>query len=509
MPWKVPAPRHARDALPAAQVFGQYAVGAIVTGIIQFGDPTLPAPFATIMPYGYAGGPVVAEAMKDLYAEDSFNYPDGYTLAMMAATVGMFAGVIAGAVLVNFAPLSTDAGRSSQGAESASVGSGSPPRRAMRRARQMIAKLKASAGDSDHYAPDERPAAMEATVSVESLDSLMFHLCMVGCVMMVGYVLRLPVVAVEEFFPEGSFLQKSNLLSVLPLFLFCLLGGLVIQRLIDRFGTDSSTGKSFIDRGTIMAISNTAQDILIVAAISRLGRNGLPPGVHGLGHFFQVIWERGFPFLCVCFAGLAWGILSFWYVAPRLLPDYWAERALVEFGVSIGATSTGLLLLRMADPEGKTPVLTGTPRIGTQLEPQTACSRVKTCLHSLRLGVPPCGADFTFKQIFHVLITGGGFFDVLVPIPLTSTTESVWPLLLVVILVMLLLLLAHPATCRRCRRGAARDAGQAIVRRGGPSQTAPSELPSNGATSSTHMNGGASHGDVSFQCEIQPVEKPL
>ena len=87
------------------------------------------------MPYGYAGGPVVAEAMKDLYAEDSFDYPDGYTLAMMAATVGMFAGVIAGAVLVNFAPLSTDAGRSSQGAESASVGSGSPPRRAMRRAR--------------------------------------------------------------------------------------------------------------------------------------------------------------------------------------------------------------------------------------------------------------------------------------------------------------------------------------------------------------------------------------
>ena len=39
---------------------------------------------------------------------------------------------------------------------------------------------------------------------------------------------------------------------------------------------------------------------------------------------------------------------------------------------SIGATSTGLLLLRMADPDGKTPVM----------------------------------RDFTFKQIFHVMITG-------------------------------------------------------------------------------------------------------
>ena len=48
------------------------------------------------MPYGYAGGPVVAEAMQDLYAVDSFNYPAGYPLALLAATIGMFVGVITG-----------------------------------------------------------------------------------------------------------------------------------------------------------------------------------------------------------------------------------------------------------------------------------------------------------------------------------------------------------------------------------------------------------------------------
>ena len=46
--------------------------------------------------------------MKDLYAEDSFNYPDGYSLALLAATVGMFGGVIVGALLVNFAPLACE-----------------------------------------------------------------------------------------------------------------------------------------------------------------------------------------------------------------------------------------------------------------------------------------------------------------------------------------------------------------------------------------------------------------
>ena len=153
---------------------------------------------------------------------------------------------------------------------------------------------------------------------------------------------------------------------MLPLFLFCLLGGLAVQKCVDR------TRSTFIDRETIVRISNTAQDVLIVAAISRLGRNGLPPGVHGLGNFFRVVFESGAPFILVCVGGIAWGVVSFWYIAPRMLPDHWAERGLVEFGVSIGATSTGLLLLRMADPDGKTPVL----------------------------------RDFTFKQIFHVLITG-------------------------------------------------------------------------------------------------------
>lgn len=77
-----------------------------MTGLIAIAEPQLPAAFATVMPYGFAGGPVVAKAMSPIYMEPSFNYPAGYTLAMLSATVGMFAGVILGALLVNLAPLS-------------------------------------------------------------------------------------------------------------------------------------------------------------------------------------------------------------------------------------------------------------------------------------------------------------------------------------------------------------------------------------------------------------------
>ena len=395
-------------------VFGQYFVSCIVTIVSRWADPTLAAPFATVMPYGFAGGPVVAEAMKPLYAVDSFNYPDGYALALLAATIGMFAGVICGTVLVNMAPLQNSLHVQTDPDTAAS-------RSCIRRFKASMIELKSTAGPSDMIPPRRRVdfPVTEQTVSVDSIDSLALHLCMIGMVMFGASLLRIPFVLIEEAFPTGSFLERSNILSVLPLFLFCLIAGIIIQYFIDRWYTDSATGKSFIDRPTIVRISNTAQDILVVAAISRLGRNGLPPGVYGLGPFFHIILTRGIPFALVCAAGVAWGVFAFWFLGPRLLPDYWVERALVEFGVSIGATSTGLLLLRMADPEGRSPVL----------------------------------SDFTYKQILHVLFTGGGFFDVLIPIPLCSATNSAWPLLVVVSVIIGGLIFFHPMVRRRRQRG--------------------------------------------------------
>lgn len=144
--------------------------------------PSLRAPFATVMPFGYAGGPVVAEAMKDLYAPDSFGYPDGYPLALLAATVGMFVGVIAGAVLVNLAPLGIGLGgaaaaraeeapgrqarchRGGGGGGGAVVGTPIQTERPrgslMKRLKKSMKDLAATAPDSDHFSAAVRAALM-------------------------------------------------------------------------------------------------------------------------------------------------------------------------------------------------------------------------------------------------------------------------------------------------------------------------------------------------------------
>ena len=61
--------------------------------------------------------------------------------------------------------------------------------------RDAFVKLKETANQSDHFPVEERPSAGEQTVSVESLDSLIFHASLVTLVMLAGYVMRTPYAA--------------------------------------------------------------------------------------------------------------------------------------------------------------------------------------------------------------------------------------------------------------------------------------------------------------------------
>ena len=80
-------------------------------------------------------------------------------------------------------------------------------------------------------------------------------------------------------------------------------------------------------------------------------------------------------FLIACAATAAWVVTGF-VIFHRLLPDYAVERGITEVALSLGATATALLVLRMMDPQNRTPVLRA----------------------------------FCYKQLLHVSIVGGGVF---------------------------------------------------------------------------------------------------
>ena len=67
--------------------------------------------------------------------------------------------------------------------------------------------------------------------------------------------------------------------------------------------------------------------------------------------------ENWLPFIALAIAGLSWNIAAFFLLAPRIFSDHWFERGIADFGQGTGVTATGLLLLRMADPYGRSRVM--------------------------------------------------------------------------------------------------------------------------------------------------------
>jgi len=76
----------------------------------------------------------------------------------------------------------------------------------------------------------------------------------------------------------------------------------------------------------------------------------------GIGTFSTIL--RAIPtFPLAMLGGVAYIALATWILAPRMLPDPWFERAMVEFGMQTGATAMGIMLLRIIDPGFKTGAL--------------------------------------------------------------------------------------------------------------------------------------------------------
>ena len=185
------------------------------------------------------------------------------------------------------------------------------------------------------YDPAERPSAGSQTVSAASIDSLGFHLAIIGLGVFIGYLIHSGLVRVE-FLVRPPSADGRAFFDSFPLFPLCMIGGLVVQLFFANFTT-----RNPLDHRLMQRLSGTAMDFLVVAAISTINLEVVLGGLVPLG--------------ILVVAGVLWNVFCVMWLARRLLPaDSWFERSIAEMGQSMGVTATGLLLLRVVDPEGDT-----------------------------------------------------------------------------------------------------------------------------------------------------------
>ena len=116
-----------------------------------------------------------------------------------------------------------------------------------------------------------------------------------------------------------------------------------------------------------------------------------------------------------------------------VLPDYWVQRSLAELGQSMGVTSTGLLLLRMTDPENQTPALAAfsykqvahprTPSLTHTLTHTLTPSLTPSLTHTLTHPLTHTHANAL--QLIHEPIVGGGLWTASV-LPFLKAA-GIWP----------------------------------------------------------------------------------
>lgn len=90
----------------------------------------------------------------------------------------------------------------------------------------------------------------------------------------------------------------------------------------------------------MMRIQNCALDFLVVAAIATIR--------------LDVVAKGWIPLVVLIAAGIGWNVFCIMVLARRAFKDAWFERGIAEMGQSMGVTATGLLLLRVVDPNYET-----------------------------------------------------------------------------------------------------------------------------------------------------------
>jgi ESS family glutamate:Na+ symporter len=302
--------RRAGHQLAYGQIvaWGQYVVGlGLWVFVLGWMYEKLPAMFGGVLPVGFEGGHGTAAGMAETFAQH--NWPEGKDFALASATFGITSAIIVGMILINWAIRN---GLTKNGGD----------------------KGKMSPHDlAGNIPPRRRPIAGRLTVSSDVIESLSLHIVIVGIAIGLGYLAKQALVGIEN---SIGYLAEHRFLSSFPLFPLCMLGGLAVQIFEQRFDK-----YRLIDSGLIRRIQNSALDFLVVAAIATIELNLILAGL--------------VPLLLLVAAGIAWNVFCVMWLARRVLPDAWFERAIAEMGQSMGVTATGLLLLRVVDPDYETP----------------------------------------------------------------------------------------------------------------------------------------------------------
>lgn len=176
---------------------------------------------------------------------------------------------------------------------------------------------------------NNQPACAHATTHAANVDTVAFHMSIMCMVYGLAYCFGL---AWQKYFP----IEGVRGIGIGYMFIWGMMIAMVVRKVMDRTKIDY-----LLDPETTRRLTNTTVDFMICAVFLGIKPTALQ----------QVI----VPFtVSVVIASAVTVALCLWF--GRRAPEHGFARAVTMFGYCTGTAASGLMLLRLVDPEFKTTV---------------------------------------------------------------------------------------------------------------------------------------------------------
>lgn len=330
--WRKTAPQ---VAFGQTLAWGQYVLGISVTLLILIPVFKINPIAGALIEIGFEGGHGTAGGMAETFS--GLGFAEGGDLALGLATVGIISGILFGTGLAHWG-----------------------------RKKGYIQSEPESVEGGDAQFQETAPLEPSSVLAKRSrlmknllIDPLSLNFGFTGLAIAIGWIILKGLTLLESVtWGQNDF----ELIGAVPLFPMALIGGIIIQVVMKRLDLDVLIIRRLQER-----IAGVALDLLVVTALASIN--------------LAVLGANIGVFLILAIVGIAWNVLAFIYLAPKILPVYWFERGVGDMGQSMGVTATGILLIRMVDPDNRTGAF----------------------------------ESFAYKQLFFEPIVGGGLFTAAAP----------------------------------------------------------------------------------------------
>lgn len=273
----------------------QVIVG-LTCAVIFMKSYDFPLGFGLTPVFGFYGGHGTALSAGTIFQEHGWE--GGLDVANTMATAGLVCGVVFGIILIN---IGVRKGRTLYVKEASQL-----PREA---------KL-------GYVEPKDRKPIGRGVTMNDVIDPFGFALCWSGLICTLGHVLRTALIAIHP------------ILSNIPWFACCLILSMIVGGILRKTRMDR-----YIDRSSMQRISGFTMDYLVCSAICTLN--------------LKTVATYLLPLIVTIAAILITNLLAYPYFGRKLFARDAFERTVGAFGQGCGVLATGLMLVRVVDPNGE------------------------------------------------------------------------------------------------------------------------------------------------------------